>query len=412
MNKEGALSDLKVIDLGHYIAGPYCTSLLAGLGAEVIKVERPQAGDPARQMGPFPKDEPHLEKSGLFHYLNLGKKSITLNLKSRAGAEAFKKLVAEADVLIENFAPRVMPSLGLKYDALKEINPALIMTSISNYGQTGPYRDYKGLEITLSALGGVQAEIGEQGREPIKLGGQHLQFQAGLTGALATMGAVCYRDLRGSGQHIDLAIVEIAATLKGCPTMNFQFNGHNRIRNGARPMSDMPQSDPRIPGLYPIAILPCKDGYVCVDTEMEEQYRMLVEMMGRPELLDDPRFSDVEQRSLHADELDAVLKDYLKTKTQKEVFEEATEWRVPIGILNDMDRLFHDPQHRDRGFFTKIDHPLLGKMEFPGHIFLMSETPWQVSRAPMLGEHNSEILIERLGYSEDDLKAMTFVTEA
>lgn len=405
--KPGALSDLRVIDIGHYIAGPYCASLLAGLGAEVIKIERPGTGDGARQMGPFPNDEPHPEKSGLFHYLNLGKKSVTLNLKTKAGQEALKRLVVEADVLVENFAPRVVPSLGLEYKVLKEINPSLIMTSISNYGQTGPYRDYKGLEITVSALGGVQAEIGEPDKEPIKLGGQQLQFQAGLAATIPTMSAVCYRDQGGIGQHIDVAIVEIAATLKGAPTMDFQFFGHKRVRNGARPMSDMPQSYPRLPHVYPVAILPCEDSNICVDTEREQQFRFLCEMMERPELADDPRFNNSVQRATHADELDVILTDYLRTRTAKEIFEEATDWRVPIGILNDMGQLFHDPQHRARKFFLDVDHPLLGKMEFPGHIFVMSETPWQVNRAPMLGEHNREVLIERLGYSEEELTEMT-----
>ena len=153
-----ALRDLKVIDLGHYIAGPYCALLFAGLGAEVIKIERPGTGDGSRQLGPFPHDEPHPEKGGLFNYLNLGKKSITVNLKAEAGKDIFRRLVEQSDVLIENFEPRVMPSLGLAYEDLKKINPRLVMLSISNYGQSGPYRDYRGFEITVNALGGFMAK--------------------------------------------------------------------------------------------------------------------------------------------------------------------------------------------------------------------------------------------------------------
>jgi crotonobetainyl-CoA:carnitine CoA-transferase CaiB-like acyl-CoA transferase len=405
--KQGALFDLRVIDLGHYIAGPYCASLLSGLGSEVIKVERPGSGDGSRMMGPFPNDEPDIEKSGLFHYLNLGKRSITLNLKSEAGREALGKLVAESDVLIENFEPRVMPSLGLEYEVLKEINPSLIMTSISNFGQTGQYRDYRGYEITLSALSGVQAEIGEPDREPLKLGGQQLQFQAGLTAAFATISAVCGRDLGGTGQHIDMAITEIAAILKGHPITDFQFSGYKRIRNGMRPMHFYPEGNPRHPSIYPIAMLPCQDGYVCVDPEMEEQFNLLCVMIGQPELADDPRFRNREQRGIHADELDAILIDYLGTRTQKEVFEEGADFRVPIGILNDTGKLFNDPQHRTREFFVEVDHSLLGKMEYPGHMFIMSKTPWQVSGAPLLGEHNKEILIGRMGYSGEQLAQIT-----
>jgi crotonobetainyl-CoA:carnitine CoA-transferase CaiB-like acyl-CoA transferase len=404
----GSLFDLRVIDLGHYIAGPYCASLLAGLGAEVIKVERPESGDGSRWMAPFQNDEPGIEKSGLFHYLNLGKKSITLNLKSNAGKEALQKLVAEADVLIENFEPRVMPSLGLGYETLKKINPSLIMTSISNFGQTGPYRDYKGYEITLSALSGVQAEIGEPDREPLKLGGQPLQFQAGLVAAFTTISAVCGRDIGGTGgQHIDVAITEVGAVLKGHPITNFQFSGYNRIRNGMRPMAETPTDDPRVPTVYPIAILPCKDGYVCVDTEMEEQFDLLCVMIDQPELADDPRFSHRTNRGVYADELDAILTVYLKTKTAEEIFNEAMDMRVPVGILNDAGRMFRDPQHRARGFFVEVEHPLLGIVEYPGHIFIMPETPWQINRAPLLGEHNREILIEQLGYSEAEYERMT-----
>ena len=286
--KQGALFGLKVIDLGHYIAGPYCASLLSGMGAKVIKIERPGSGDGARMAGPFPDDEPDIEKSGLFHYLNLGKKSVTLNLKSEVGREALKIMVAESDVLIENFEPRVMPSLALDYEILKEINPDLVMTSISNFGQTGPYRDYRAYEITLNAIGGVQAEIGDPDREPLKLGGQQLQFQAGLTAAFATVSAVCGRDMGGIGQHVDMAISEIAAILKGHPITEFQFQGYHRTRNGMRPM-DFNKDNSRTPTLYPIAILSCRDGYVCIDPEMEEQFRMLCMMIGRPELAMTPQ---------------------------------------------------------------------------------------------------------------------------
>ena len=411
--KSGALSGLKIVDLGHYIAGPYCASLLAGLGAEVIKVERPSVGDGARRLGPFPGDEPHLEKSGLFSYLNLGKKGITLNLKSEAGKDAFRKLVAKTDVLIENFEPRVMPSLGLEYETLRELNPSLIMVSISNFGQSGPYRDYKGYEITLNALGGIQSEIGEPDREPLKLGGQQMQFQAGLVAAAATMGAVCYRDVTGTGQHIDLAIVEIAASIMGYALTVYQYTGYHAVRNGTRPPNrgfrskDAPPPNPRHPSVYPIVILPCKDGYVCIDVETPQQWLNLCDMMGRPELKEDPRFSAT-MRGVYADEVDAILMDYLKTKTQQEVFEEASDWRVPCGIVNNMAQLFHNPQHRARGFFVSVEHPVLGKMEYPGHPFIMSETPWQqVSHAPLLGEHNREVLIDYLGYSEEELTTMT-----
>ena len=160
----GALSGYKVLDVTHFIAGPYCTRLLAGYGAEVIKVEKPGSGDGSRRLGPFVGDDPHIEKSAQFLYLNTGKKSITLDLKTPAGVKIFKRLVKDADILVENFEPRVMSSLGLGYDTLSEINPKLVMTSISNFGQTGPYRDYKAAEIVEYALSGLMKMTGEPDR--------------------------------------------------------------------------------------------------------------------------------------------------------------------------------------------------------------------------------------------------------
>lgn len=203
-----ALSDLRVLDLTWYIAGPYCTKLLADYGAQVIKVERPGRGDPARRMGPFPNDEPHPEKSGLFLYLNTNKKSVTINLKSTTGIELLRELVREADVLVENFAPRVMPSLGLSYHMLSNINPALVMVSISNFGQIGPYRDYRASELILYGIGGAMNATGTLDGGPLKLGGNVVQYQAGVVAAVATMGAVLASRFRGVGQHVDISIIE------------------------------------------------------------------------------------------------------------------------------------------------------------------------------------------------------------
>ena len=174
------LQDVKVVDLTHHIAGPYCTKLLADFGADVIKVERPDGGDSARRLGPFPGDTPHPEKSGLFLYLNTNKRGITLNLKDPQGRSSLLELVRDADVLVENFSPRVMPSLGLDYETLAGVNPGLIMTSISSFGQSGRYRDYRATELVLYALGGMAYITGEYHREPVKHGYNQAQYLGGL----------------------------------------------------------------------------------------------------------------------------------------------------------------------------------------------------------------------------------------
>lgn len=196
---EMALSDIKVLDLTWYIAGPYCTKLLADYGAEVIKIEKPGCGDPARRMPPFFKDDPDPEKSGLFLHLNTNKRSITLNLKTEAGKDIFKKLVKKADIVVENFSPRVMSSLGLSYAELEKINPMIVMTSISNFGQAGPYRDFKASELVLSAMGSAMRSCGQPDREPLKLYGNVLQYQSGAVSAVATMGTLFGARTMGEG---------------------------------------------------------------------------------------------------------------------------------------------------------------------------------------------------------------------
>jgi crotonobetainyl-CoA:carnitine CoA-transferase CaiB-like acyl-CoA transferase len=239
---EQALSDVKVLDLTWHIAGPYCTKLLADFGADVIKIERPGEGDPARKMGPFPHGKAHPERCGLFLHLNTNKKGITLNLKSHKGRKIFKELVKFVDIVVESFSPRVMPSLGLSYENLKRVNPSLVMTSISNFGHNGPYRDFKASEIVEYAMGGEMYSTGIEGREPLKLGGNVVQYQAGTIAAVATMGALFAARYQGVGQHVDVSIMEtqagtvdrrlqhlLAYAYGGCSQIAGQHHGKQRV---------------------------------------------------------------------------------------------------------------------------------------------------------------------------------------
>ena len=205
---EQALSDIKVLDFAHHIAGPYCTKLLADYGADVIKVERPGSGDVSRRLGPFLGNIPHPEKSGLFLHLNTSKRSITLNLKTEAGRKIAHELVADVDIVVESFRPGTMSSFGLGYDDLKAINPALVMTSVSNFGQTGPYKAYRGSEIIFYGMGGEMGSTGLEDREPVKLGGTVGLYQTGSMAAVATMGALFAARYQDIGQHVDVSIME------------------------------------------------------------------------------------------------------------------------------------------------------------------------------------------------------------
>jgi CoA:oxalate CoA-transferase len=394
--KNNALSGVKVVDLSHYVAGPYCTRLFADLGAEVIKVEKPREGDPARSMAPFLNDRPHPEKSGLFFYLNTNKKSITLDIKIDLGKKILMQLVKDADILVENFSPRVMPSLGLSYNELERINPGLIMTSISNFGQTGPYRNYKAWDITEYALSSLMFVTGERDKEPLKPDGVLIQCQAGLIAAGATMAALVGRELRGIGQHIEISIMECTISLLETQDVRYFYgDGHIEKRAGNR----NPQG-------HPLTIFPCKDGFVTVGAHHYGQWQSLCGLIGRPELADDPRFVMSLNRRQRADEVDTILLPWFLERSAKECFEAGQKNRIPITPVQTVSELVGNAQYKARGFFVDVEHPVMGRITYPGLPFKMSATPWRCGRAPLLGEHNEEVYGQRLLLSEREMAGL------
>jgi len=392
-----ALDGVKVVDLTHYIAGPYCTKLLADYGAEVIKIERPGGGDPARRLGPLFHDEPDIEGSGLFLHLNTNKKSVTLNLKSAAGREILRELVRGADIVVESFAPRVLPGLGLDYASLREVNPEIVMTSISNFGQTGPYRDYKMSEITMYAIGGTMYSTGEASREPVKLGLTVEQIFAGMVAATATMGAYMGRVLQGYGQHVDLSLFEIMTASQDRAVQahtNFQYVGTVGGRAGAGAGRN----------ILPNGVYPCSDGYVQLFA-LQPIWDRACLMIDRPDLIDDPYFTAPENFTGNASvkaEFDAILLEWLFSKTKQEVMEKAQSVGYFCGALNTMADVYADAHLNARDFLVEIDHPKTGPLRYPGPPFKMAETPWRAGRAPLLGEHTREVL-EGIGYASDDV---------
>ncbi|MBI2847809.1 MAG: CoA transferase [Chloroflexi bacterium] len=392
---EQVLSDIKVLDLTHYVAGPYCTRLLADYGAEVIKIEKPGEGDGARRMGPFLKDDPHPEKSGLFLHLNTNKKGVTLNLKTQAGVGIFKELVKDADIVVENFEPRVMSSLGLDYETLEKINPRLVMTSISNFGQTGPYRDYKATELTIFAMGTLMITEGEPDREPLKFPGYKAQYLAGTYGAAVTMGALFGSKFAGIGQHVDISILEC---------MLRSGEGSGRLIGYAFGQDEGKRVGHRREGAYLSGVYPCKDGYVSLLSGGLPYWPRVVAWMGMPELLNDPRFADPKLRPLHHGDFDAIFIPWLMEQTVKEAFQSGQKHGIIIVPDYTIDQAVKDPQLNARGFFTEIEHPVVGKITHPGLPFTLPAVLAQPQRpAPLLGQHNQEVLVGRLGYTVDDL---------
>ena len=394
---EQALSDVKVLDLTWHIAGPYCTKLLADYGAEVIKVEKPAEGDPTRRMAPFFKDDPHPEKSGLFLHLNTSKKGITLNLKSATGKKILKELVSKADILVESFSPRVMPSLGLDYQTLEQMNPKLVMVSISNFGQSGPYRDFKASEIVEYAMGGEMYSTGMEGREPLKVGGNVIQYQAGTVAAVATMAAFYAAENQEIGQHVDVSIMETQAGTIDRRSAHLLAYAYGGVLTNRWP----PPREAKSWLILPSGVYPCKDGFINV-LSLPQWWPRYVQALGMPELMDDPRFQNVLSRE-YAGEFDAIWYSWLADHTKDEVFERFRDAGIAGAPLNSPEDLLNDPHFKEREYFVEIDHPETAKVTYPGAPFKMTETPWQVKHpAPLLGEHNEEIYCKLLGYARED----------
>ena len=390
----GALAGVKVIDLTHHIAGPYATKLLADFGADVLKIERP-GGDPARRLPPFYHDEPHPEKSLPFLYLNTNKRSVTLNLKSETGRAILLELLADADAVVENFAPRVLPSLGLDEDTLRARNPRLVIASVSNFGQTGPWRDYRATEIVAYALGGLMYIFGAYDREPLKHALHQAQFKAGANLASATLLALYHRRLTGEGQRVDVSIQEgIASTLRDV-TNNYTYTGAVRRRQ--------PNHTGDLTRLRAVS-----DGYVLPNPGLgaSVDWQILVDFLEAPEL-DDPRFDNPSARLENAEALGEILDNIFATKGKQDIFYSAHEKRFIYGVIDSPAETVANPQIRARGYYVPLAHGDLGEITFPGAPFLMSDSPWQVdAAAPRMGEHTGAVLAD-LGYGPRDLAYLT-----
>ena len=389
---QSALEGIKIIDLTHHVAGPYCTKMLADFGAEVIKIERPGVGDPTRKSGPFAGDTPDPDKSLPFLYLNTNKRSITLDIKSNAGQDILKQLVRDSHLLVENFRPRTLPSLGLSYEELRSINPSLVMVSISNFGQTGPYRDYEATDIVEYALGGLMYIFGLNEREPLKHAFDQAQYKTGANAASGATIAMLHQQLTGQGQWIDASIQESIASAVRDTATAFGYTGVIKWRQ------------PKETGEIPRGPVRVSDGYIMPITFGAVDWKATADFLDAPALLDD-KFSTQDSRVENAEELDAVLSEAFEKRDKFEIFYEAHKQRRLIyGVVHDPKEVVENPQYIWREFFQEIQHPVAGTLTYPGAPFIMSETPWNVSApAPTLGQHNQEIFGDRLGIPQEEI---------
>lgn len=371
---------MRVLELGHMVAAAYAGKLLADLGADVIKAEEP-AGDAARSRGPFPGGKPDPEKSGLFLYLNTNKRGVILDLPDQNGK--LERLVGWADVLIHNYPPRRMHELGLDYSRLREINPPLVMCSITPFGLTGPYRDYAAYELTI-AHGGGWAWLSPNSSDrpdlpPLKAAGHQADFQAGLVAALTSVAAY-FRALRsGEGEHIDVSSQEAVASLLEQNFVHFTYAGQVASRLGRRL-------------LYPWGFFPCRDGTIFIVVAEADQWQRLMELMGNPEWAEWEIFADGYKRSENSDVLRIYIEEWTRTWTVDELFRAAQAKRICMVPVSSMASLANERQLKERGFFVEVTHPRVGRLLQPGAPYRISGGAWNITRpAPLKGQHDDEV---------------------
>ncbi len=374
------LEGIRVVEVAEGVAGPFCGRMLAAFGADVIKVEPTPHGDRSRALGPRLPGVKASEASALFLYLNMGKRSVTLDC-----SPDFVQLLESADILIEDWNAETRSEMGI--DSILAKSPGLVDLSLTPFGADGPYSNWRTTPLVSLALGGFLYLSGDEDREPLMIPGHQSEYLAGLHGYAGAMIALWKRTSRGRGGRIEVSEIESLAALHQFTTVMHTYSGLVRSRHGTRWENKGPY------GRYPITVLPCKDGYVAFAVSTEGQWELLFPMLGRAELLSEPRFETFIERREHADEIDSVLIDWMKDKTRAEVFEFAAgTWSEPASPLLDLGEVLDDRQLAHRGLFTEIDHPDAGLLKYPTIPFKMSATQPQFRRAPRLGEHTGEVL--------------------
>lgn len=383
-----ALSGLRIIDLTRVLAGPFCTMMLADMGAEVIKIEQPGKGDDTRHFAPFQNGE-----SAYYMNLNRGKQGITLDLKGQ-GKEIFLDLVRTADVVVENFRPGTMDKLGLGYDTLKEINPKLVYAAVSGFGDSGPYRLRPGYDIIGQAMGGLMSTTGWPGGEPTRSGTAMADVLAGLSVTIGILSALRHRDQIGVGQKVDVALVDSVVASLEIITQIYLTDGRIPERIGNRYES-----------CYPYDSFTAKDGSVVIAAANDKLWRLVCHAIEQPELAFDERFDTNAKRVERHAEIKLLIESWTRSHNVDDVVETMLAAGVPASPINTVDRLVTDPHIAGaRQMFVDMEHPKAGKTKLTGCHIKLSATPAHLrSPAPQLGEHNAAVFGDLLGLTADEL---------
>ena len=405
------LDGLRVLDMGPGIAPSFCAKLLADYGAEVVKVEPPGEGDPARRMGPFVGDDPHPEKSIPFLYLNTGKLGVTLDYGRESGRALLSKLLDEADVLVEGFAPseteesfdKLKSNGALSFKGLSKSHPRLVVTSVTPFGQDGPYRDFQATDIITCAMSGLMYHSGDSDREPLRNALDQSLYVAGANAAAATLVAVFARLASGEGQHVDVSVAECFAAHLVQPVPYYNYMGATK---GRRPVRGSGFEE----------LMPARDGYVVPSVQGSQPWETVADLIGLEEL-HDPRFASGAGRIANGEELKALLIEGLAQWDRLPLFVSSGERRLVFGMAQDAGDLVACPHLEARGFFREVEHPVAGTAVYAGMGARLleangtgvAERPMGLpSAAPLLGQHNADVYGDELGYSADELAALRY----
>lgn len=386
-----ALEGLKVIDLTRVLAGPYATMLLADFGAEIIKIEVPKTGDDSRAFGPYVNGE-----SAYFMSINRNKKSITLNLKTEEGKDILKKLVSQADVLVENFRPGTMEKLGLGYELLKEINPKLIYAASSGYGHTGPYSQKPAYDAVVQAMGGIMSITGQVGGKPTRVGTSIGDIAAGLFTAIGVLTALNYRNETGLGQKVDVAMLDCQVAMLENAIARYTSTG------------DVPKpGGNKHPSIVPFESFGTNDGDIMVAAGNDNLFQKLCSALNLQDAANDPRFASNPLRNENYEALKYILDKAFAEKSIDEWRAILDEAGVPNSPINTIDRVVEHPQVIARDMVQTVKHKVAGDVKMPGIAVKLSETPGMIeTAAPLLGEHNEEILKAYLNMSDEDINSL------
>ncbi|HWD34361.1 CaiB/BaiF CoA transferase family protein [Pseudomonas caricapapayae] len=399
----GALSHLRVLDLSRVLAGPWSGQILADLGAEVIKVERPGTGDDTRAWGPpFLKDAYGENTSEAAYYLsaNRNKRSVTIDFTQPEGQRLVRELAAKSDVVIENFKVGGLAAYGLDYESLKALNPRLIYCSITGFGQTGPYAKRAGYDFMIQGLGGLMSLTGrpegDEGAGPVKVGVALTDILTGLYSTVAILAALAHRDQGGGGQHIDMALLDVQVACLANQAMNYLTTGTPPRRLGNAH-----------PNIVPYQDFPTADGDFILTVGNDGQFRKFAEVAGQPQWADDPRFATNKQRVANRAELIPLIRQATVFKTTAEWVAQLETAGVPCGPINDLAQMFADPQVKARGLAIEMAHPLAGQVPQVASPIRLSATPVEYRNAPpLLGEHTQQILGEVLGLDAAEIERL------